>query len=221
LGRNRVELWLDLDCPERPYPKSLDKPGLSLDIGLMLFIERGQAMTSKRTIKAKDIVNDIRSGMTNLQLMEKHNLSSKGLQSIFTKLMDAKAVKDRELDGRTPLADDTVNLNQMRVLPRNYLFLNLPVYEADEMKIEGQIRDITEKGLQVAGIPVGVGDYKTLLVRAEDFDNIRPFTLRAQCRWTKPATAVEPDVAGYQIKDISEGALEELRKLIHAVTFGD
>ena len=69
-------------------------------------------MTTKRTIKAKDIVNDIRSGMTNLQLMEKHNLSSKGLQSIFTKLMDAKAVKDRELDGRTPLADDTVNLNQ-------------------------------------------------------------------------------------------------------------
>ena len=89
------------------------------------------------------------------------------------------------------------------------------------MKIEGQIRDITEKGLQVAGIPVGNGDYKTLLVRAEDFDNIRPFTLQAQCRWTKSATAVEPSVAGFQITDISEEASEELRKLIHALTFSD
>jgi len=194
---------------------------LSLGVGLMPFIEGDQAMTTKRTIKAKDIVNDIRSGMTNLQLMEKYNLSSKGLQSIFTKLMDAKAVKDRELDGRTPLADDTVNLNQMRVLPRNYLFVHLPVYEADDMKIEGQIGDITEKGLLVAGIPVGVGDYKTLLVRAEDFDNIRPFTFRAECRWAKSATAVEPYSAGFQITNITEEALEDLRKLIHALTFGD
>jgi hypothetical protein len=53
----------------------------------MPFIEGDQAMTTKRTIKAKDIVNDIRSGLTNLQLMEKYNLSSKGLQSIFTKLI--------------------------------------------------------------------------------------------------------------------------------------
>ena len=38
----------------------------------------------KRTIKAKDIVNDIHEGLADLQLMSKYGLSLKGLQGVFT-----------------------------------------------------------------------------------------------------------------------------------------
>ena len=57
-------------------------------------------MEPKRKIKAKDIVSDIRQGMSDSQLMEKHTLSSKGLQSVFRKLVDANAIKPRELFNR-------------------------------------------------------------------------------------------------------------------------
>ena len=57
-------------------------------------------MEPKRKIKAKEIVNDIREGMSDSQLMEKHSLSSKGLQSVFRKLVDAKAITPREVFNR-------------------------------------------------------------------------------------------------------------------------
>ena len=48
----------------------------------------------KREIKAKDFVNDIRSGMSDSQIRGKYNLSAQGLESAFKKLLEAKAVPD-------------------------------------------------------------------------------------------------------------------------------
>ncbi len=175
-------------------------------------------MTEKRRIKAKDIVNDIRAGLTNLQLRDKYHLSSQGLQSIFTKLADAKAVRDGELDGRTQTGDDTVGLDQKRVWSRNYVLVRLPVYGAENLTVEGQVRDITEKGLQVAGLSVIVGDCKTLVLQADDFADIHPFAFEAQCRWVRRETGHRETSAGFEIVDISEGALQELRKLIRVLT---
>ena len=175
-------------------------------------------MESKRTIKAKDMVHDIRAGLTNLELMQKYRLSPKGLQSIFTKLIEAKAVKVGELDARGALSDDTVGLDQKRVAPRNYCVVRLPVYEAENLIAEGQVRDITEKGLQVAGLSAAVGQEKTLVLQPTDFADIHPFAFEAHCRWVKSETDPDGSVAGFEITDISDGALLELQKLIQALT---
>jgi hypothetical protein len=175
-------------------------------------------MANKRAIKAKDMVNDIRAGLTNLELMEKYQLSSKGLQSIFTKLIEAKAVQDGELGGRVPLAEDTVRLDHKRVLPRNYVVVRLPVYEAENLIVEGHVRDISEKGLQVAGLSAAVGQGKTLLLQATDFADIHPFAFEACCRWVKSESDPDGSVAGFEITDISDGAMQELQKLIQALT---
>ncbi len=53
---------------------------------------------AKKTINVKAIVADIKAGMNNAALMEKYQLSEKGLQSLFKKLMDAGALKSSELD---------------------------------------------------------------------------------------------------------------------------
>lgn len=178
-------------------------------------------MEAKKLIKASEIVRDIRGGLTNLDIMEKYQLSSKGLQSLFTKLIEAKAVRNGELDGRVPLGDDTVRLDQPRVLPRNYLCVRLPVYSAENKVDEGHVNDITEKGLQVVGISATVGECKTLLLQPNGFDDIQPFTFDALCRWFTPKTALVDDLSGFEITDISEEALEELRKLIRALTICD
>jgi hypothetical protein len=177
-------------------------------------------MAAKRTIKAKDIVNDLRSGLTNLQLMEKYGLSSKGLQSIFVKLIDAKAVRAGELDDRVPLVDDTAILDQRRILPRNFVIVKIPVYDTEDITLEGHIRDITVKGLQVAGIPASTGDLKSLIIQPDEFADIHPFVIDVICRWFKPGTEFERCLAGFEITEISEESVHELQNLVQVLAFG-
>jgi hypothetical protein len=55
----------------------------------------------RKTINAKEAVNDVRSGMTDLALMEKYGLSRNGLQSLLRKLAEASLLEERELATRT------------------------------------------------------------------------------------------------------------------------
>ncbi len=52
----------------------------------------------KKTVNAKEILVDIKSGMTNAGLMEKYHLSEKGLQSLFKKLVDAGLLKRKQAE---------------------------------------------------------------------------------------------------------------------------
>lgn len=65
---------------------------------------------SKPKLSAKEVVQDIRSGMTDGELMGKYNLSAKGLQSAFQKLVQAGALTAAELDARTPMDQQTVEV---------------------------------------------------------------------------------------------------------------
>ncbi len=59
-------------------------------------------VTTKRKIDAKEALESIRSGLDDYALMEKFNLSAKGLQSLFKKLMETGALTKEELDQRNP-----------------------------------------------------------------------------------------------------------------------
>jgi hypothetical protein len=68
-------------------------------------------MATKRTINANEIVKDIRSRMTDDQLMAKYSLSARGLERVFRKLLEAKLIKQFEFDWRPVDYDDTVFLD--------------------------------------------------------------------------------------------------------------
>jgi hypothetical protein len=178
-------------------------------------------MGTKRTIKARDIVNDIRAGLTNVQLMEKYQLSSKGLVSIFSKLSAAKATREEELQERTPLAADTVALDQKRLLPRNHLYMRLPIVESGDASSQGRVRDISEKGVQVAGIPANPGEIKRFIVKSQKLTNIDNFSFDAQCRWVRKEESGQCCVGGFEITAISESAAKDLRKLAEVMAFSD
>ena len=78
----------------------------------------------KRTIRAKDVVRDIRSHMTDAQLIEKYHLSAKGLQRLLEKLVQHNLLSESDLSWRPVGYDDTVaiDLNHLdrgkRGLPR-------------------------------------------------------------------------------------------------------
>jgi uncharacterized protein (DUF433 family) len=65
----------------------------------------------KRTIRAKDVVQDIRSHMTDAQLMEKYQLSARGLQSVLKKLVQHNLLSESDLSWRPVGYDDTVAID--------------------------------------------------------------------------------------------------------------
>jgi len=179
-------------------------------------------MALKRKIRAKEIVNDIRSGMTDSQLMEKHGLSSKGLQSIFKKLVDAKAIRLRELFKRTPNAgDDTADVTSIRLIPRDFIEVPLPICDAEDPKNMGTITDVTENGLGIRGIRVQTGETKTLVFFSDRLFPVGPFALQAQCRWVKNGNGSGQMDSGFEITNISEAGSQQLKKIVEWVTLRD
>ena len=61
----------------------------------------------KKTLSAKEILRDIKDGMTDVELMEKYHLGPKTLQSLFEKLVDAGAIQQSDLDLRNSNPQET------------------------------------------------------------------------------------------------------------------
>ncbi len=64
--------------------------------------------TSKRKIKAKTFVRDLRNGMSDRELMEKYALSESQLHKLLHKLVEGGAIDEMELFMRTSLSDSTI-----------------------------------------------------------------------------------------------------------------
>ena len=68
-------------------------------------------MATKRTINANEIAKDIRSHMTDNQLMAKYSLSARGLERVLRKLLEVKLITQFEFDCRPVEYEDTVLLD--------------------------------------------------------------------------------------------------------------
>jgi ribosomal protein L37E len=55
---------------------------------------------AKRKIRAKEIVQDVRAGLTDLQIMSKHELSPKELERVLSQLVHLELISQLELDQR-------------------------------------------------------------------------------------------------------------------------
>ena len=189
--------------------KLLDKYGLSSHQKNLLF--------AIRRILTGEIVSDIKSGMSDLDLSEKYRLSYRGLRKIFMKLVDAGVLTQEEVDGRWTAFWEKPDGERISRLPRNYLPYPVTVYVVGESKAKGLLLDITEKGLSMAGIEARVDEIKTFCVIPNDIGQIRPFLFEARCRWIKTNAHTEC-IAGYSIEKISDHDLLEIRDFIQALS---
>lgn len=176
-------------------------------------------MAEKRTIRARDIVHDIRAGMSDHELMSKYKLSVKGLESIFKKLEESGTVKRSELYGRFPSLDDTVNLGSLRKLQRNYFALVLGIFEEGNPHNRGEIFDASEKGVGVKGLIARPGQNQNLVIERSDAVDIGKISFQAVCRWTRPDND-GIGLAGFEIVTISDSDLAKLRQLIRGAALG-
>lgn len=73
--------------------------------------------TRKPVIDAEDAVREIRSGADDAALMQKYNISAKGLQSLFRKLVNTGLLKRSELGGRRMEPEESVIIEMTRFPP--------------------------------------------------------------------------------------------------------
>ena len=176
----------------------------------------------KLIIKAKDIVNDIRDGTADRELMEKYNLSSKGLQSVYKKLVAAKAVRPAELYDREPILDaDTADVESIREDLRELLEVKIPICELNAPDNAGVINDISGKGVGVMGLQTKQGETKTLAVMPESFFPVDPFSFDAVCRWVKTRQIEGAIAAGFEITNISDEGANRLKEVIRLLNMGN
>ena len=175
-------------------------------------------MRPKKQINARQMADDVRSGLADSQLMDKYELSAKGLQSVFQKLIEAGVVTETELEDRVPFSQLTADLSKVRDLPRNYTVFRVPIYDAMHDRLLGRVVDVTEKGLKVIGQKVEAGTKMHLIVQCPDLLDFVPIEFEAICRWSK--SEEEGSFAGgFEITKIEERHLSELRKMIEMNAF--
>ena len=185
-------------------------------------------MSPEREIRAKKVLSDIVSGRGDNEIMHKYGLTHKGLRSVYKKLLDANLIDPSHLKGRVgdPLyfttgpLDVTVRTMVAR-LPRRNVYMPLPVQDASNPELKGTVIDISERGLGVKGLKVKVDEVKFLAVKANKFLEVKPFVVKAKCRWVKPGHEVKETQAGFEIISITPGALQQLRDLIEKLEYVD
>ncbi len=175
---------------------------------------------TKRQIRANDIIEDIHAGLTDEGLCQKYDVSESVLKMVFEKLVGAGAVTRAEIDGRASLSQETEVWDAFEAGSRNYIFFTIPIYDANDLNVEGFVNDISEQNLLVEGITTSPDESRTFLIRADEFADVFPFVFDATCKWVQPHGAAGTQLAGFEIANISEGGSKELRKLIGLLTLG-
>jgi hypothetical protein len=181
-------------------------------------------MEKRRQINAKDIVNDLRSGMADWQLQVKYKISTKSLRSIFRRLVKSKAISHDELYATSSLYRERTDHLKARKHPRAELDVYVPVYDVVDSAI-GVLRDISESGLRVAGVNASIGQVKTFQIPVDMLIPAPPLLVMAECKWVEIRTKNrEYSTAGFQILDLPEldsKILKDYVKLLFLSTSGE
>jgi hypothetical protein len=186
--------------------------------GLMSGTEDHNTAPTKLTVNIRQVVLDIKSGLTKTRLMRKYHLSPRGLRWLSMTLISSGAISWQEIYDKLCTTYQELVPDKLRQTRRYTLPFDCHISTSDDLASLGKVRDISEHGLGIFGIRANVGDTKTFTIPADEFGEFAAFTFEAECRWIKK----EPGGfrSGFEISHISVGNLREFQILIHLAQFG-
>ncbi len=174
-------------------------------------------MPAKRKISAAEFVEDLRSGMTLSELMDKYSVVPRELDAILLQLKQS-LVNPLQVYGRSPGEQAIAGIEKIRFFRRHQVGLPVRIHDASNPEVWGHIRDVSERGVGVEGIVAGVDEIKTLVIACNEFFSINQIKLVAKCRWATPNSDTRKYLTGFETVRISEGSLERLKSFIEACT---
>ncbi len=159
------------------------------------------------------IAEDMRSGLTAPELMEKYQLSNSGLETACNQLLTDGFLEPAEIKHIYPQFEPKINFPDARPEDSKlYPTLPIAVYDTGNGGSTGSIKNISETGLSLIGITGTVGESKTLSILGDELGLVDPFEVVAECRWSRTEGAKQ--VAGFQITEISDPDLKRLHQLL-------
>jgi hypothetical protein len=165
-------------------------------------------------ISTRQIVADIQSGLDDDQLMAKYDLPRKLFQRLLQRLVVEKIIGHQDLYERSATYRYISDILLSRSHPRVYIPMALRVYR-DGNSQRGLVRDISEKGIRVAGIQANPGQTVSLSIPMKEVPPIGPVRLEAICRWSeRKGEDNKVVVSGFEITTISEVARDGLLQLM-------
>jgi len=178
-------------------------------------------MSPKNEDEVDQIISDIRSDLTDFELMRKHHISAKELRRILGELCESGILTKSSVYLRPVFYDDTMDVEANRQSPRQNLTRLLPIYEADYPENKGWLIDLSETGFGVSGIDVVSGQTLNLTILPEDLSQVELISVKAECIWTRSLHPEAQPISGFRITSISDQNQEELRKLVRVLVIYD
>ncbi len=178
-------------------------------------------MSTQRKIKAAEVIRDIQKGISDSGLMDKYMLSAKGLQSLFKQILDARMLQPSQLDRRSASDDSRVLLENLRSVPRQPLYMPIPMHLRDQPEMKGLVEEMTDKGLRVRDIAARIDESKTFVLAVDQCFSLDPLVLDVRCKWTSSDDVSEGFVAGFEIVNVVQGDLKGLMAFVRAFPFGE
>jgi PilZ domain len=170
---------------------------------------------SRRRISARQVVQDIRSGTTVMEMLQKYELTSNELRRLLDKLLHSRLLDQRELDSWSTLNHEITVIRGVRQDSRLPIDFPLRVQDYDHPYKQGIVRNLSQNGIGVLGIKARVGETRTLVVRLNGIADCRSVRFEAKCRWVlQSETEGQECIAGFEITGIEDVALNELRKVL-------
>jgi|WetSurMetagenome_2_1015567.scaffolds.fasta_scaffold383259_1 hypothetical protein len=160
-------------------------------------------------IQAKEIVADIRNGLSDSDIMQKYGLTETGLQKLFRSLLDKKWLTPAEFEAWTIFSNNTVVLD-VRLHSRHRLNFLLPIFDAHRPENSGAVVSISRQGLGVEGLKVEPDTVLTLVIPLDRILGGTPLLLQARCRWVHTAGKGTPGAAGFFVITVAQGSWEKL-----------
>ena len=179
-------------------------------------------MAEKRTIRAKEIVVDIRSGLSKPELKAKYTLSASELQKVVNSLIKAGRLRDSEVQEWHASSEASSTKSGTREMPRSYLRIPPEISDCQHVTSRGLVTDLSVRGFRTRGMASRVGGRHTFLIHASEIADIQDIELNATCKWHKAQTSdITLHEAGFLIDTVSETGMVEIRKLIQFLSIGD
>jgi hypothetical protein len=166
-------------------------------------------------IAAAEILSDIHSGLTQVDLNRKYGLAPGELPRIFQSLLMWNLIFPDELP---KAVDRETAVNQLRREARGYLNFALNIHDLKCPMERGQVFNITERGVAVTGLAASVDEVRSLRLSTEEFFGLNSIEFEARCRWGSAPGGSGDFLAGFEIISISESGLKNLQEFIYSLS---
>jgi hypothetical protein len=157
----------------------------------------------------REIMDDMRSGLGDVPIMEKYQISPEVFSHIKRQFR-----LEQQISRHRPVATSGI---ERRLFPRQEPLYRITVSDEDDPRIRGIILDIHTKGIGTVGMTVWADEMKTLVIRSKPFNAHATFRFEAKCQWSMINDWGEC-VAGFSITRISPADGKELKKFIDKLT---